>query len=197
MDSISLTAKSDGIKKTLMNLLDRSKAAQTFLMRNIYRMYQNFQRERWMTEGSSEGNKWDSLSTIYASRKRIIYGGGPKYEWIGGQGEGRPWRLAGSWPSYPGAGTKIMIATGRLESAAVGPGGGITTGGEQFHKVLATNNSLTVSLDATKEKSGKDIGSKYFKYANDDRNFMKFGTNSINAFKAEISLYLKNGRGSF
>lgn len=190
---VKLTAKNDKITKKLEGMLTKSRSMQSFLTRVIYPMYQNMQMQRWQTEGGSEGMKWQPLSSLYAARKLIIYGGGPKYKWVGGHGEGMPWASAGSWPTYPGSGTKMLIGKGRLASAVIGAkarDAGIT-GGERFHRFKATNNSITISIDAGQRPTKKDPGSEYFKYANEKREFMKFSNSSIRKMKEEIRDYIK------
>lgn len=86
----------NGIKDQLQGMVNRANAMQGFLNRNIYRMYQNAQRDRWITENQSEGRQWDKLSPGYSKYK-------PK-----------------KYANYPGGGRKMMIATGRLAAAAQG-----------------------------------------------------------------------------
>ena len=100
----------------LETMLDRGRAMQSFLDRNIYRIYQNAQRDRWMTENSSQsgnGQKWEPLDSAYATRKRRIYA------------------------SYEGGGTKMLVATGKLYKAVVGPG--------QGQRKIVTNSKLYIS----------------------------------------------------
>lgn len=111
----------DGIQRNLKGLVQRERALRAYLNTTVYRQYQNAQLKRWMTEGASEGRQWAPLSRKYAVYKRLRYGGGPRFTWVGGSGEGRPWVRAGNWPTYPGAGTKMLIATGRLVSGVIGP----------------------------------------------------------------------------
>lgn len=193
-DSVSMITQRDDITKRLVDLLDRTKSVRALFTRVIYPMYKNAQRERWQTEGASEGYAWLPLSVEYAKRKKIMFGGGVKFKWVGGRPN--PWAPAGSWPSYPGTGTKMMIATGRLLSAVLGPGGGVT-GGEKYHRMMATDTSLTVSINATESRSGKDPGSQYFKYANDSRKFMKFSNETIQQMRDVIKDYISSTRRTF
>lgn len=97
---ISLKKLSNGIEKNLQAKLQRANSLQSFLNRNVYAMYQNFQRTRWMTEGSSEGQQWAPLSPTYAKYKLKRYS------------------------EYPGGGSKMLIATQKLFNSVVGPGQG-------------------------------------------------------------------------
>lgn len=87
----------------------KANSSQAFLNRIVYPMYQNIQRERWMTEGFG---KWPKLNTRYARYKRVKFA------------------------SFPGQGTKMMIATNRLQKSVVGPGDG--------HRKIATDKKLIV-----------------------------------------------------
>jgi len=112
----SLKVTSSGASMKLETMLDRGRAMQSFLDRNIYRIYQNAQRDRWMTENSSQsgnGQKWEPLDSAYATRKRRIYA------------------------SYEGGGTKMLVATGKLYKAVVGPG--------QGQRKIVTNSKLYIS----------------------------------------------------
>ena len=86
-DSVRMVKVTDKVNKKLDEMKNNAINAQGFLMRNIYPMYKDAQRQRWISQGSSEGRVWDSLDSIYAKRKLKLYG------------------------SYPGAGTKMMIGT--------------------------------------------------------------------------------------
>lgn len=72
-------------------MLDRSKAMQGYLNRIVYAQYQNAQRTRWMTENASEGpDKWEPLNERY-----------------------KKWKI-GYYSGFPGNGSKMLIATGKL-----------------------------------------------------------------------------------
>lgn len=97
---IKFVAKELGITDRLNAMRKRANAMQGFLNRNIFTMYQNFQRERWMTENRSEGVRWERLNPEYQSRKKRQFA------------------------AYPGKGTKMLIATGTLLESVIGPGKG-------------------------------------------------------------------------
>lgn len=84
----------------LRGMAQRASAVRGFMIRNIYPMYQNAQRERWMTENTSEFSRWEKLDPIYAARKRKEFA------------------------EYEGGGTKMLIATGKLFHSVIGPGEG-------------------------------------------------------------------------
>lgn len=93
------TIKSE-TKATLQGMINRPASLRSFFDRNIYPMYQNVQRERWMTENASEGARWKELNADYAKAKRTRFA------------------------QYPGRGTKMLIATNTLFQSVVGPGEG-------------------------------------------------------------------------
>jgi hypothetical protein len=109
----------NGVSKNLADITKRSKALRSYLNTTVYTQYQNFQMKRWMSQGSSEGDQWKPLSKRYEEYKKRRYGGGPRFI-AGKPGQGR-WKRAGNHPTYPGRGTKMLIATGTLVSAVVGP----------------------------------------------------------------------------
>ena len=135
-----LIQKYNGFKDPNGILAKMVKAAsdpRAFLTRVAYPEYQNAQRQRWMTEGASQGSRWKPLNKQYRDYKLKRYGGGPKYQWIGGQGQGRPWQPAGNWPSYPGKGTKMMIATNTLFSSVTGDS-------KKNHRRVIDNRSMQI-----------------------------------------------------
>lgn len=172
MVKAEITKVKDNVTDKLNGMIDRSKSMQSFLVRNIYPVYKNMQMERWQTEGGSQGMPWESLSSIYAKRKKKLYG------------------------SYPGGGEKMMIATGRLFGAVYGPGSGMPDG-EQFHRMVSTNNSITITLDANQVASKKKAGTEYFKYANKNRAFMKFSQESIGEMRTMLKEYISSMRRTF
>lgn len=96
----SLKVTSNGASLKIGTMLDRAESMRSFLNDNIYRIYQNAQRDRWMTVNNSQGKEWRALDPVYAVLKRKIYA------------------------TYEGGGTKMLIATGRLYKSVIGPGQG-------------------------------------------------------------------------
>jgi len=94
------TKISSGIEDQLKGMVDRSRDMTSYLNRVVYQQYKNAQRQRWITEGSSEGPKWKALNKGYAKSKLTRFA------------------------SYPGGGRHILIATGELQKSVIGPGGG-------------------------------------------------------------------------
>lgn len=182
----------DGITPRLQAMINRAKSVQSFLNSTIYTMYQNLQLQRWMTEGSSEGNGWPALNSTYAQYKLRRYGGGAKFKWIGGMGEGRPWEPDGSWPSSPGGGTKMMIGTTRLVSAVVGPNDSYNEG-LRFHRKMVDAKSIRISVDTSQTAGKKDPGSCYFEYALVARDYVFFSQSHVNEMKAALKAYVKKG----
>lgn len=96
----TLKVKNTGASLKIDAMLDRGQSMRSFLNTNIYRIYQNAQRDRWMTVNNSQGKEWKELDELYAERKRRVYA------------------------TYEGGGTKILVATGRLFKAVIGTGRG-------------------------------------------------------------------------
>lgn len=161
--SASIITKSTGITSRLTKMIENVQSTQmtTFLNRYAYKIYQNYQRDRWANENSAEGG-WPALSPKYAAYKPRRYGGGKK-------------RDGGVWPSYPGGGRKMMIATGRLVTSVVGVDMGASVGLDE-HRKLVSGNTLTVSTAVP-----------YASEAGATRDFMTFTP----AFYADIRLSLK------
>lgn len=176
MASASLKKVESNIQNRLSALVKRAKLGRGALTRVIYPMYQNAQRNRWMTENTSEGSKWAELTPKYKSYKLRRYGGGARYNWVGGRGESRPWVLSGaSWPNYPGSGTKMMIATNRLFNSVTGDT-------LDDHKVLFTDESMEIRTTVD-----------YSSDANSKRNFTTFGDATISKMKSAYFGYVKGG----
>ena len=154
-------------KNESKEMIKRSADARAWLNRVAYRIYQNWQRERWMSEGSSQGSKWPRLNPEYARYKLKRYGGGPKYKWVGGRGENRPWQPAGRWPKFPGGGTKMMIATGTLVDSVTGKS-------LKYHRKIVTPKELFISTTVP-----------YANDANERRNFTEFKDTNI-AYLGEL-----------
>lgn len=81
----------------LQKKVNRAKNPAAFLRNVAYPMYQRFQRQRWMTQNASEGDKWKPLNPRYAKSKLRRYA------------------------DFPGGGQRMMIATGRLFASVIGP----------------------------------------------------------------------------
>ena len=98
--SARLVNVQNGIEKNLDGMINRSKSFRSFLQSYVYPKYQNLQRERWMTEGESQNDKWPALNAKYAEWKRRRFA------------------------AYDGSGEKMLIATGKLVKSVIGPGPG-------------------------------------------------------------------------
>ena len=139
--------KSDIIQIKLNALIDRGKSMQSFLDRNIYRIYQNAQRTRWMTENASEGgasDKWAKLNDLYAERKKKVYA------------------------SYEGGGEKMLIAPGALFKAVIGPGNGQLKVVTNTSMIISTNIEYAKHVDYARSFStwGPDFRAKIKKAIN-------------------------------
>lgn len=169
-----VTSKNIG-KDESKEMLKRSRDARAWLNRIAYTLYQNWQRERWMTEGSSQGKKWPKLNPIYAAYKLRRYGGGTKYKWIGGRGEDRPWVPAGRWPKFPGNGSKMMVATGKLVDSVTGKS-------LAFHRKVVKPQELLIATTVP-----------YAKDANETRNFTEFKQANIDYLQDLYAKYVLEG----
>lgn len=111
---VSLKLISNGIEKQLQGYVSRANALEGYLNRVVTQQIKNFQARRWMTENSSEGTRWHALEPGYAARKRREF------------------------KSYPGAGTKILVATDTLRKS-------VTGSVDDGYKAVTTPRSLTVT----------------------------------------------------
>ncbi len=87
--------------------------------RRLPELYANAQRQRWQSQGSSEGHPWRALNYKYEGYKK------------------RKFR------TYPGGGQKMMIATGRLFSGLMPPKYQLVQGlktGNEFRNVVETKS---------------------------------------------------------
>lgn len=93
---IGFTVVSNAVEKMHADLLKKSNKIDAALARDVTVMFHNAQRQRWMTEGRSEGKKWKALDKRYAKRKLTQYA------------------------AYPGGGRKMLIATNDLVKSVTG-----------------------------------------------------------------------------
>lgn len=176
----------DDLSKRLDAMLTQAKSFQGAAAR-LYPLYQKFQTERFVTQGGSEGQAWPALEPRYAQYKKRRYGGGVKYRWIGGRGEGRPWIPSGNWRSWPGNGNKMMIATSTLAGAVIGPGSSFE--GINHHRAFFTSRSMEITVASGGiNAEGKPF--VYAKSADEKRSLMKFSREHISQFKSELIKYV-------
>lgn len=178
-----------GITKLANEMSLRARTLRPFWMRVVYPYYQEVQMERWMTEGKSQTDRWPALNEKYRKWKERRYGGGARYRWIGGQGVGgtkfdsqgrpRPWEEHGTWKLYPGAGRRMMVATGALANSVIGKGFGDQAKG---HYVLATNKALTIGTRIP-----------YASHANDKRPFFRFKLAFHQKIRRAAEHYIRTG----
>lgn len=111
--SVKVATISRGINQVLEGYVNRANSLESYLNRVVVEQYRIVQRKRWITENASEGTQWDRLNPTYARYKLSAF------------------------KAYEGAGTKILIATGKLFKSVIGPGAGF--------KKVTTPRSLTIS----------------------------------------------------
>lgn len=160
-DHVGLKLVKDDMSHHFKEMLSR--AQSTKASARLYPLYQKLQVQRFMSQGSSEGLPWKRLSPPYADYKK------KKYE------------------KYPGSGNKILIATGTLAGAVIGPGAPFE--GTNHHVAVFKPYSMQISVS----QSGNNAAGRPFNYAgyvNEERNFMKFSEKSIAMMKDALKQYL-------
>lgn len=132
----------EGALKSLDEMVQQPKWFSGWANTKLLRLHANFQKSRWISEGAVAGlPRWRPLSPAYAAHKRRRYGGGPKFVFEP-QGPGKnPWVQSGVWPTYPGGGRKVLMATGRLLRSMLAPRErgsiqGNSSGPEEFRKIV-------------------------------------------------------------
>lgn len=86
----------NGLKAWQDQMLSKDREKQAFLNSVVLPYVLERQKERFGSENTSEGSRWQSIEASYAQRKRKRYA------------------------NFPGGGEKILVATGRLAFAAGG-----------------------------------------------------------------------------
>jgi hypothetical protein len=154
-----LYSKVEGsIASKLNGMISRSKMAQGYLNRVVYKQYQAAQNQRWMTENASEAGAWERLSFAYAKRKLKKFA------------------------SYDGSGSKMEIATGRLQKGVVGD----TDPSE--HRKIVTDTSIIISTSvpyAVYQDQGTPFMPK--------RTLSEFSVGTMGPIYAGLSQYIKTG----
>lgn len=145
--NISVKQIEKGINRTIEGYLDRANSIESYLNRVVVDQYRIVQRKRWMTENASEGQRWESLNPDYARAKLTRF------------------------KSYEGAGTKMLIATGKLYKSVIGPGTG-------FRKIT-TPRSLTISTT-----------NEYAEHVDEVRTFTLFSRETWNKITQGIYDYI-------
>lgn len=149
------------MKDRLNSMLTLAQSTQSSA--RLYPVYQQLQIQRFMTENASEGTPWDSLKPEYAEYKKKKYN------------------------SFPGGGSKTLIATSTLAGAVIGPGSPFQ--GTDKHRAIFKPYSMQISVDA----SGVNAQGKPFTYPEfvaEKRPFMKFSQKSLDQLKSELQKYL-------
>src|ERR1700744_4257124 len=158
------------------------------LRRAVYPMYQQLQMNRFQTQNGSEGTSWAPLNEKYRLYKLKRYGGGKK----------RPTKKnpATEWKSWPGNGTKMLIGTGTLAGAVIGPtstsGNPFSQAGIEAHQALFTDTSMIITINSS-GVNAENHPFVYAKYVNEKRNFMSFSDDSIQAMKDALANFIITG----
>lgn len=131
------------IKKRIETTLSRAQDGRAWLDRVAYPKYQNAQVQRWQTQNTSQGSKWPDNKGWYKNWKLIGFGGGPQYK----KGPPGRWVRSGTYPTYPGRGRFVMIATAKLVSSVIGQAQGSFVNnpeGVAAHRKITGPQSLEV-----------------------------------------------------
>jgi hypothetical protein len=147
---------------TRQKMMDKANSAQGGFAR-IYKVYQRLQTERFKSENASEGEGWAPLTEKYRTQKTKRF------------------------KSYPGSGTKMMIATGTLAGAVIGPGAPFS--GTEKHRALFSKTSMTIQI----EESGTNAAGKKFDYAgfaDEKRPIMEFSEDHLKEMKDELAQFI-------
>ena len=168
----------------LIDMIGRGKDKKAAFAR-VYPAYQALQTERFQTENASEGEAWKALNPEYAKYKPRRYGGGPRRK--------SKKREAGQWNSYPGQGSKILVGTGMLAGAVIGPSAGSPfTDGTANHRAIFTSEQMVILV----EQSGENPDGNPFNYpqfVESHRPFMSFSSASIESMKDEVRQFILGG----
>lgn len=148
-DSVALRISVDGASKKLQQMINRSGLARGWLNRVAYPMIIESTRMRWASEGASEGRSWPALNPAYAMAKLKRFA------------------------AYPGGGSKMLIATGRLVESMTGED-------TRDHFKLVEDKRLTV---------GTTVG--YAKYVDEMRPITVLGSQTTTNLKSSLKAYLQ------
>ncbi len=151
-DNVSLTISVDGIGDYLKKMISRAGQVRGWLNRVAYPKIIKAQQMRWITEGASEGDGWAPINPTYARYKLRKYA------------------------DYPGAGRKLLIATGRLYQ-------GMTGENRADHYKLATETTLEVGTTVS-----------YAKYVNETRNIVELSPETVESLVSGLSEYIMTGK---
>lgn len=167
--TVSLRVAENDIVK---KMLARSKDLSGFLNRVAYPMLIEMQRNRWVTENDGA---WRKLNATYQRYKLKRFA------------------------AFPGAGTKMMVATSQLYQAVTGDD-------TKFHRKLVQDNTLTIAVQEESSGSkGRSRGKKkrhegfsgaevpaftYAKYANEQRKFTDIKDTTLDEIKVQLKAYL-------
>lgn len=147
---ITIKKLSSQIEDNLTQMVQRSDNAAFVLQRIILPQYIQAQADRWMSEGASQGFQWKALNAAYKSRKKVRFA------------------------SYPGSGTKMMIATSDLVDA-----------------VLQRNNYSLKMISGKKMTISTSLD--YAKHVDDARTFTKFSPEWKQALADNYGTYVRTG----
>lgn len=150
-DSMKATILENGIESQLAGMLNRANLVRGWLNRVAYPRLVKMQRMRWMTEGASEGESWEPLKekTKLSKLKRFA--------------------------DYPGAGQKMLIATGKLIA-------GITGDNPADHYKLVTDTRIEMGTSVS-----------YAKFVNEARNIVDISEETASELTEDLKQYLVSG----
>lgn len=139
----------DTVTARLNKIIERGRDSRAFMVRVVRPTYQNAQRKRFMTENQSAGAQWAPLNPKYAKYKLTKF------------------------KDFPGGGTKINIATGKMFNTLVLQESG-------SYSEIATEFSYILAFD-----------SPYMKYVDEVRPIMQFRDEFYKDLKKQLVTWLR------
>ncbi len=146
--NLKLDVAIDSATEFLHGMLDRAKMPAAWLNRVAYPELLRIQRRRWETEGASEGDPWLPLNDTYRAKKLKMF------------------------RDYPGRGTKMLVATGRLIDSMTKPG-------DPDHYKLVTEKRIEVGTQL-----------EYAKFVGELRDITTLSQDTVDELLSDLGIYL-------
>lgn len=151
---MKMSVSEDGIGNWLNGMLNRASLVSGWLNRVAYPEMIKIQRVRWQTEGASQGAQWKPLKSENYRKYKLR-----------------------KFADYPGAGSKLLIATNRLVDSMTGD-----NKNEHWKMVDVAKNRL-------------EVGSfvPYGGYVDDERDITGLSDQAVDGLISELLDYLNDG----
>lgn len=147
----SVKFSATGIQQYLNAMIDRARIGTGWLNRYAYPRLIQMQRDRWQSEGASEGNAWQAIKPSYKAYKLRKFA------------------------DYPGSGSKLLIATGRLVNSMTGDT-------KADHWKMVKGNELTMGSLVP-----------YAKYVDEVRDITTIGNDTMDDLADSYVQYIMTG----